>query len=130
VDAHVGQRIKLARIGKGISQSALAEAVGVSFQQVQKYERGANRVSAGRLAEFAAILGVGISYFFEESAAEHAPGASPAGKTPTFELTKLDLDILRQLSHIRDIRLKRKFLELIGVLASQPHAPTIENNGC
>lgn len=66
VDIHVGSRIRLRRAMTGISQEKLAEAVGLTFQQVQKYERGTNRVSASRLYQFGKILDVPVSYFFDQ----------------------------------------------------------------
>ena len=66
VDIHVGSRLRLRRTLLGLSQGKLGEAVGLTFQQIQKYERGANRVGASRLFEFSRILDVTISYFFEE----------------------------------------------------------------
>lgn len=65
VDIHVGGRLRMRRSLMGMSQEALAESVGLTFQQVQKYERGANRVSASRLYQFSKILDVPVSYFFE-----------------------------------------------------------------
>jgi transcriptional regulator with XRE-family HTH domain len=66
VDVHVGARLKTQRALKGLSQERLADAIGLTFQQIQKYERGANRVSASRLYQFSKILNVPVSYFFEE----------------------------------------------------------------
>jgi transcriptional regulator with XRE-family HTH domain len=73
IDVHVGARIRLRRITRGLTQSDLARRVGISFQSVQKYERGENRVSASRLHEFAEALGVGEQYFFD--------GLTPDGAT-------------------------------------------------
>ena len=66
VDMHVGQRLRVRRSLLGLSQEKLAEAIGLTFQQVQKYERGTNRVSAGRLFELSNVLDVPVSYFFEQ----------------------------------------------------------------
>lgn len=66
VDKHVGQRLRTRRSLLGLSQEKLAEKVGVTFQQVQKYERGANRISSSRLFQFSQILGVPVDYFFGE----------------------------------------------------------------
>lgn len=66
VDKHVGQRLRVRRSLLGISQEKLADAIGLTFQQIQKYERGTNRISAGRLFEFSKILDVPIAYFYEE----------------------------------------------------------------
>jgi transcriptional regulator with XRE-family HTH domain len=65
IDAHVGERIRLRRTELGLTQEQLADALDVSYQQVQKYETGANRVSAGRILEIARKLGVDVGYFFE-----------------------------------------------------------------
>lgn len=65
VDIHVGSRLRMRRSMMGMSQEALGDSVGLTFQQVQKYERGANRVSASRLYQFSKILDVPVSYFFE-----------------------------------------------------------------
>lgn len=66
VDVHVGSRLRLRRTLLGLSQEQLAAAVGVTFQQIQKYERGSNRVSASRLYDIARVMGVAIQYFFED----------------------------------------------------------------
>lgn len=66
VDVHVGQRLRVRRSLLGLSQEKLAESIGLTFQQIQKYERGMNRISAGRLYQFSKILDVPIAYFFEQ----------------------------------------------------------------
>lgn len=65
VDVYVGEQLRLIRIWKGLSQEKLAKAMDLSFQQIQKYERGKNRISAGRLYHLSKILGVSIPYFYE-----------------------------------------------------------------
>jgi len=75
VDVHVGQRLRVRRSLLGMSQEKLAEAVGITFQQIQKYERGTNRISAGRLFQFSKILDIPVSYFYDQfqtSDAAHA----------------------------------------------------------
>jgi transcriptional regulator with XRE-family HTH domain len=69
LDALVGARIRMLRVNRGVSQTVLAERIGVTFQQVQKYERGANRVGASRLAQIASVLDVSVGEFFESSRA-------------------------------------------------------------
>ena len=66
IDVHVGSRIRLRRTLLGLSQERLAEAIGLTFQQVQKYERGANRVGSSRLFDLSRVLDVPIAYFFDE----------------------------------------------------------------
>ncbi len=70
VDIHVGQRLRVRRTLLGMSQEKLAEAVGITFQQIQKYERGTNRVSAGRLFQFSRILDTPVSYFYDQFVGE------------------------------------------------------------
>ncbi len=67
IDREVGQRLRIARSAKGVSQDQLGKAVGITFQQIQKYERGANRISCSRLWEFSKLLDVKMSYFFDNS---------------------------------------------------------------
>jgi transcriptional regulator with XRE-family HTH domain len=76
VDVHVGNRLRLRRTLLGISQEKLGEAIGLTFQQVQKYERGANRIGASRLWDLSLVLNCPVSYFYEEMS-DTAAGASP-----------------------------------------------------
>ena len=104
-DRDLGQRVRLAGLANGMSQSTLGDAVGITFQQIQKYEKGSNRISAGRLSQVATILNVDINYFFD--------GASPQNTSQTntstglLDLTKVDMEILRPLSDIKDTQLTR-----------------------
>ena len=77
LDAMVGAKIRMIRINRGMSQMALAERVGVSFQQVQKYEKGANRVGASRLSQIASVLGITVGELFESSQEKTAAANSP-----------------------------------------------------
>jgi transcriptional regulator with XRE-family HTH domain len=77
LDAMVGAKIRMFRINRGMSQTALAERVGVSFQQVQKYEKGANRVGASRLSQIASVLGITVGELFESSQEKTAAANSP-----------------------------------------------------
>jgi transcriptional regulator with XRE-family HTH domain len=74
IESHVGERIRLRRTELGLTQEQLAEALEVSYQQIQKYETGANRVSAGRIFEIARKLGVAVGYFFEGLSDAEDPG--------------------------------------------------------
>jgi transcriptional regulator with XRE-family HTH domain len=78
LDALVGARIRMFRINRGMSQTALAERIGVSFQQVQKYEKGANRVGASRLSQIASVLGISVGELFEAPRDGIAASNSPA----------------------------------------------------
>jgi len=76
IDIHVGQRVRLRRTLLGWSQERLAQALGLTFQQVQKYERGANRIGASRLFDLSRVLDVPVSFFFDDMAAEAGPAPS------------------------------------------------------
>ncbi|SDJ20317.1 Transcriptional regulator, contains XRE-family HTH domain [Bradyrhizobium lablabi] len=77
LDAMVGAKIRIFRINRGMSQTALAERIGVSFQQVQKYEKGANRVGASRLSQIASVLGIAVGELFESPLEKIAASNSP-----------------------------------------------------
>lgn len=118
VDRHVGLRIRMRRKELSVSQEKLADAVGLTFQQVQKYERGANRVSASRLWEIAGALQVGIGYFYE--------GLPEPGDTGGMAPVRRDVEDLLLINdgpelaasflRIRDPRLRRKLVELIRAM--------------
>jgi transcriptional regulator with XRE-family HTH domain len=124
VDRFVGHRLRLARTSRKLSQTQLGEASGITFQQVQKYEKGTNRVSASRLFEFATLLGVEISYFFEGAGSNVDNLAASA--PPKFDVSQVDVDILRALWSIKDPQLKRKLLALITSLPSEGEAALSE----
>ena len=79
VDIHVGARLRQRRNLVGLSQTKLSESVGLTFQQIQKYERGTNRISSSRLYEFAKVLAVPVSYFFDEMPANAFSGRPLSG---------------------------------------------------
>jgi transcriptional regulator with XRE-family HTH domain len=104
IDVHVGPRIRLRRTLLGISQVALAEAIGLTFQQVQKYEKGVNRVSSSRLVDLANVLDVSIPYFFDEMS------ATVRGQTPS-ELMRTKTR--PENDHEQDPLARRETLELV-----------------
>ncbi len=105
IDDHVGSRIRERRIMLGLTQQQLAELIGVTYQQAHKYERGINRVSAGRLFEIARVLNVSITFFYEGLGEE-----GPRTSTPH---QRMLLEIARNFSEIRNERHQ----EAIGHLA-------------
>jgi transcriptional regulator with XRE-family HTH domain len=109
-DRLVGQRIKMLRKSKGISQSALGRALGVTFQQIQKYENGVNRVGASRLSEVARALEVPVSTFFEEGG-----GLVEQGQKEAFEFLRVRgaVDLLNAFITIEDDQLRREVLALV-----------------
>ncbi|MBN9887680.1 helix-turn-helix domain-containing protein [Salipiger abyssi] len=122
VDVHVGKRIRHRRWLVGMTQQQLAEHVGIKFQQIQKYETGANRVSASRLWDIADALDVPVSFFFEgleneqDAAVEDAP-AAPAAAMPADILgDKEALDLVRSYYAIPENQ-RRRLFELARVLS-------------
>ncbi|HEY8617187.1 helix-turn-helix transcriptional regulator [Phenylobacterium sp.] len=112
VDRHVGLRIRMRRKELGMSQDRLADALGITFQQIQKYERGANRVSASKLWETARALQAPINYFYE-GLPENGEASSPASGAHAFLLTSEGLELASSFPKIRDSRVRRKVLELV-----------------
>ncbi|MEO1250121.1 MAG: helix-turn-helix transcriptional regulator [Pseudomonadota bacterium] len=125
VDTHVGGRIKLRRNILGMSQEKLGKAIGLTFQQVQKYEKGTNRVGASRLFELSQVLGVPVSYFFEGAPSE----MESAEKTVAPEFAESDpmarretIDLIRAYYSIENPAIRRRFLELVRSMASSESA--------
>lgn len=127
VDIHVGQRIRQRRVLLGMSQEKLAETMGMTFQQIQKYERGKNRVSASRLYQLSHILDVKISYFFDTFSAEiSAPAVSTPGMSDGDQETLVDddkmqdketLNLLRVYYSIKDKKARKDIMNLVKTMA-------------
>ena len=116
VDVHVGKRIRHRRWMNGTTQQQLAEKVGIKFQQIQKYETGMNRVSASRLWDIAAVLGVPVSFFFEgltEQTDENANSSDLPGDILT---DKEALELLRSYYAIPENQ-RRRLFDLARVLS-------------
>ncbi len=118
VDRHVGFRLRLARASRKLSQTDLAKSSGITFQQVQKYEKGTNRVSASRLFEFATLLGVEISYFFDGADETGNERIQPDDEAAAFQVSPVDVEILRALWKVKDGKVKRRLLDIITSLPS------------
>jgi len=120
VDAHVGHRVRLRRMLIGMSQERLGELLGLTFQQVQKYEKGINRIGAGRLFEVAGILGVPIGFFYEDADANGtASGFSEAGEPPPvmeFLASGEGLQLSLAFMRIKDLKVRRRLLDLVRSL--------------
>src|SRR5262245_13489771 len=131
VDVHVGRRVRLRRTLLGMSQEKLGEAIGLTFQQVQKYERGANRIGASRLWDLSRVLDCPVAFFFEEMDQETA-SASPRNlsvETPDVEVREGDqmtkretLELVRAYYRIKDYHVRRRIYELAKSLASTEEA--------
>jgi transcriptional regulator with XRE-family HTH domain len=117
VDRHVGLRIRIRRKEVGVSQERLAEALGITFQQVQKYERGANRVSASKLWEIARALNTGVGYFYE-GLGEGEPSSSRAD-AQDFMLSNEGLELMAAFPRIEKSNLRRKLVDLVRAVADE-----------
>jgi transcriptional regulator with XRE-family HTH domain len=123
IDKHVGARVRMRRLILGMSQGKLGDALDVTFQQVQKYEKGANRIGASRLQQLARVLDVPPAYFFEDapSGDERAPGfAEDEGHNHfvDFLSTSEGLQLNRAFAAIRDAKVRKKILDLVVSLAA------------
>ena len=122
VDLHVGSRIRLRRKVLGISQERLADALGLTFQQVQKYERGSNRVSASKLYEIAATLQVQVAYFFDgladpSMAQDGEKGPTSERFVQDFLMTPEGLELAGLFPKITRSRVRRRVLDLVRSMA-------------
>lgn len=118
-DKHVGARVRMRRMMLGMSQEKLGDALGLTFQQVQKYEKGANRIGASRLQQIAHILQVTVSFFFE--GAPNVPGYQPTGlsEAPSpayvsdFLATSDGLALTKAFMGIKNPKLRRRIVDLV-----------------
>jgi transcriptional regulator with XRE-family HTH domain len=117
VDVHVGGRIRMRRLLLGMNQETLANALGLTFQQVQKYEGGANRVSASRLSAMADILGVPISYFFGDLRPDDtAPSVEDREWREHLQRPET-IELIRLYYAIPDPKVRRQFFDMTATLA-------------
>src|SRR4030088_2810192 len=139
VDVHVGARMRQRRTLLGMSQTKLGDAVGLTFQQIQKYERGSNRVSSSRLYEFAKVLDVPVSSFFDEMPSNALAGRPMSGLgrkgfgeagTP-FErekdplIKRETLELVRAYYKIREGRVRKRIFEMVKAVGAANHAEVL-----
>jgi transcriptional regulator with XRE-family HTH domain len=115
IDKHVGTRLRMRRMMLGMSQTAIGDALGLTFQQVQKYEKGVNRIGAGRLHQLAGILDVPVTFFFD--------GTSEAGSLPAEDpmavlTTSEGLRLVTAFPRITDAEVRRRIVRLVKELAA------------
>jgi transcriptional regulator with XRE-family HTH domain len=124
VDRHVGLRIRMRRKELGISQERLAESIGLTFQQVQKYERAANRVSASKLWEMSKALGAPVGYFYEglADAAEPLGSNAPRDSMQDFLMTPEGIELAATFPKIPRGRVRRRILDLVRAMAGEADA--------
>ena len=122
VDVEVGHRIRIERLSRGLSQTALANQLGVTFQQVQKYEKGVNRVGAGRLTKIAEVLGVPVGSFFSgKELLVDGQAKDGAGEASPLKLLTVSgaFRLLRAYAEIEDTNLRRSIVDLVEQITSQ-----------
>ena len=125
VDVSIGSRLRLRRLALGLSQSSLANALGITFQQIQKYERGTNRIVASRLYRLSQVLQVPVQYFFQDLSAREAPEHSLANGQSDVEspervsdlMTQRDmLRLVQAYSRIDDATVRRQIYALVKTI--------------
>ncbi|MDT2020406.1 helix-turn-helix transcriptional regulator [Methylocella sp. CPCC 101449] len=128
IDKHVGSRVRLRRVLLGLSQEKLGDALGLTFQQVQKYEKGANRIGASRLQEISKILDVPPSYFFEGAPAGSAEAHVDAGEVVSsalvtdFIATAEGIQLNKAFVRIKSQQVRKRIIDLVVSLASETGA--------
>ena len=124
-DKHVGARVRMRRMMLSMSQEKLGDALGLTFQQVQKYEKGANRIGASRLQQIAHILQVPVAFFFDGAPA--APGQTHDGfsEAPSpsyvsdFLATSDGLALVKSFQRLKDAKLRRRIVDLVEQIAGE-----------
>lgn len=122
VDERIGKRVKSRRLEVDLSQEKLAELVGVTFQQIQKYENGVNRIAASRLWEMSKALGVPVGYFYEGLSSAIGPGvAEESAPDLVYDMmaTPEGQRLLQIFGAIKSARLRRRVVELVRVMAEE-----------
>ena len=124
IDAHVGSRVRLRRMLLGMSQERLGNSIGLTFQQVQKYEKGANRIGASRLYHISNILDVPVGFFFEEAPGIEGQSATPGIAEPESEdfileflNTREGLELNRSFTKIADAKVRKSVVDLVRALS-------------
>ncbi len=125
IDKHVGSRVRMRRMMLGMSQEKLGDALGLTFQQVQKYEKGTNRIGASRLQQISLILQVPVSFFFEGAPTVHSgPRSDGMNEAPSpayvsdFLATSDGLALTKAFTRIGDLKLRRRIVDLVEQIAS------------
>jgi transcriptional regulator with XRE-family HTH domain len=126
IDVHVGGRVRFRRMLLGMSQEKLGEKLGLTFQQVQKYEKGINRIGASRLFDLAQVLGVPVQFFYEEAPASEPPAEVPLGfaEKPAenaivqFLRSRDGLELNKAFVRISDAKARRAIVDLVRSLAN------------
>jgi len=123
IDKHVGSRVRMRRMMLSMSQEKLGDALGLTFQQVQKYEKGTNRIGASRLQQISHILQVPVAFFFEGAPAVHGQGGDGVRDAPSpayvsdFLATSEGLSLTKAFMRIMEQKLRRRIVDLVEEIA-------------
>ncbi len=121
IDVHVGSRVRLRRMMLGMSQEKLGEQLGITFQQIQKYEKGTNRIGASRLQHISTVLSVPVSFFFEDAPAtpDQPPGMAESSSdyVVDFLSSSEGIQLNKAFVRIRDAKLRRRIIDLVRAAA-------------
>jgi transcriptional regulator with XRE-family HTH domain len=123
VDRHVGSRVRMRRMMVGISQEKLGDSCGITFQQIQKYEKGTNRIGASRLHQIARILEVPVEFFYEGAPSDQGSGETPVGdgnarSMTEFLATSEGLELVKAFTAIKDQKVRRRIVDLARAVAA------------
>lgn len=133
IDVHVGSRVRLRRLLVGMTQEALAERLGLTFQQVQKYEKGTNRISGSRLFQIANVLGVTVQFFFDEIPAAVSGDVTgfeeTSGEMSATEFLKTSegIQLNRSFSQIKDADVRKQLLDLIKAIVMKNNVTDLKS---
>jgi transcriptional regulator with XRE-family HTH domain len=125
IDVHVGARVRLRRMLLGMSQEKLGEHLGLTFQQIQKYEKGINRIGASRLFDLSQVLGVPVQFFYEDLAVGRAGASAGLGERPAesyaveFLGSREGLELNKAFARISDPRVRRSIVDLVRAFAGE-----------
>ena len=127
IDKHVGARVRMRRMMVQMSQEKLGESLGITFQQIQKYEKGTNRIGASRLQQISIVLGVPVAFFFEgaPTVGPEVDGVSEAHSpayVADFLATSDGLSLTRNFMRISDAKVRRKIVDLVTAIAGEQEA--------
>ena len=119
IDVHVGSRVRIRRVELGMSQGKLGDALGITFQQVQKYEKGTNRIGASRLQHVSGILQVPIAYFFEGTPGQMKAKGNPPSSTyvSDFIATTDGLTLAKAFTQIKNANVRHQIVKLVNEIA-------------
>lgn len=123
IDKEVGSRVRMRRVSIGMSQEKLGDMLGLTFQQVQKYEKGMNRISVARLVEIAKILGVDIHFFLNGITSSKAESGFAEASAPTYVADMMStpegLQLVRTFASIKNPKVRKSIVQLVSALSAQ-----------